>query len=626
MTQKKNPSNKLNKRIDILIRITLVLIIVLVVFFFAVKPMLVNKDFYFESSGDVKLSNLGQDTGSDSYDVAVIGDGIDGISAALGAAKVGAKTLLVCSDREIGSGFKKSFDTSWMPDVTPTGNTVSSDIFREIRYKSGEGVNIDNYVKTVNDLVTGEKGIRVMYNSHISGISVENGEVRSIELGTSEGKKTILAKQFIDATNDGEILKRGNVGFSTGYSDIGIKGLYPPASLKFMVSGVDYKQIKDLMSKQGMILQSLLKQYNTSDSNITLSGLNISDQGNGKVLVEGITVNNLDYTNEKLIRKYYNIASKECMDLYNFLKLNLEQFKNASGASVASQFSMPSAYHFKGSYTLSLGDVLTGKRFSDRISTASRPVTMTLKEGTGYILCNPKIFYIPLRSMVPQGMTNVLMTGDKISCSSLVQSAIESNSSKAGSGYAAGIISAYSISKKIPIPQIVEDHNLDTQTEIEKVLRKQGIFMSDVKEDLTSITQNWSYPYAEKLINIGLLSAGITNDLKFNKQAKSEDFAYVILNGVARVAPSKYNYNFDVGIRKYLKGEPLTKDKLAQILSDLFGKKISGKNYYEEACKQGLIDQTLQQKLKGKAVLEYSDMYYAAVSAIEKVAGKSMNN
>jgi hypothetical protein len=624
MKKKTNPSTKLNKRIDILIRIVLVLAILIVVFFFAIRPMFFKKDFYFQSGGDVTLDNLGADTGNDSYDVVVIGDDIDGISAALGASKVGAKTLLVCSDKEIGGEIRKTFDTSWSLDVTPTGNSVSSDIFKEIRYKSGEGSNIDNYIKTVKDMVSAEKDLDVMYSSKISDVAIEKGEIINITFENTQGKRTITARQYIDATTDGDMLKRGNVAYSTGYTDIGIKNLYPPVYLNFMVSGVDYKQIEELMNKQRTILDSLLKQYRTSDPNISLSGINITDQGNNKVLVEGITVKNIDLQNEKQVQAYYNKASKECMDLFKFLKLNVEQFKNSGAATAAEQFVRPSALHFKGGYTLTLGDVLTGKRFSDRISTASRPVTMTMDDGSGYILCNPKIFYIPLRSMVPQGLTNVLMTGDKISCSSLVQSAIESNSSKVGSGYAAGIISAYSISKNKEIPQIVRDYNLDTQAEIEKVLRKRGIFMSDVKEDLTSITENWSYPYAEKLINIGLLSAGITNDLKFTKKAKSADFAYVILNGVVRIAPDKYNYNFDVSIRKYIKDEPLTKDKLAQILADLYGKKITGKDYYTEACKQGLIDDTLQQKLKNKSVLEYADMYYGAVSAIEKVTGKTM--
>lgn len=93
---------------------------------------------------------------------------------------------------------------------------------------------------------------------------------------------------------------------------------------------------------------------------------------------------------------------------------------------------------------------------------------------------------------------------------------------------------------------------------------------------------------------------------------------------MVRLAPDKYNYDFDTTLRVYLKDEPLTKDKLGQILLDVSGKKATDKKYYDEACKQGLIDETLIQKLKNKSDVEYSEMYYAAVKTIEKITGKSI--
>ncbi|WP_242855607.1 FAD-dependent oxidoreductase [Ruminiclostridium josui] len=223
MKKKNKPTTKLDKRIDILVRVALVLTIAIIVFFFAIRPMIFKKDYYFETGDDVTLENLGRDKGSDNYDIAVIGDGIDGISAALGAADVGAKTLLICSDKELGSQMGDSYDTRWSPDVTPTGNNVSSDIFKEIRYKAGEAINIGNYLKAVKEMVTEKKNIDVIYDSEISEMDIQNGVVQKIEFNTPEGKRTITAKQYIDATKDGEMLKKSNVPYSTGYSDIGIK-------------------------------------------------------------------------------------------------------------------------------------------------------------------------------------------------------------------------------------------------------------------------------------------------------------------------------------------------------------------------------------------------------------------
>jgi len=615
--------SKNQKRIDILIRLVLVLSIAIAIFFFAIRPM-ISKDYYFDSTPEYNFNNLGLISDENSYDVTIIGDGLDGIGAAIGSARVGAKTLLVCSSKDLGNEIKKTFNLNWSPDTSPTGTNVSSDIFKEIRYKAGEGFNIDNYVKAINELVSDEKMLTVLYDAQLTTVTYDKGKVGGVNFKIGQDEKSIKSKTYIDATKNGDLLRKCNVPYSSGYSDIGIEGLYPPIKLSFMVTGIEYTVLEQMMKQQGTMINSLLKIYRTTDKNISISGLNITDQGDSKVIIQSITVGNVDISDDKQVEEAYSKATKECIDFYNYLKLNIDQFKNASGIKVADEFYKPSAYHFKGSYSLTLTDVLIGKRFSDRVSTATRPVTITLEDGNGYILCNPKIFYMPLRSLIPEGLNNVLMTGDKVSCSSLVQNVIGSNSSIIGTGYAAGIIAAYGISKNMEIPQIVEDYNLDVQLEIERTLRRLGIYMSDVKEEFSSLTDNWSYPYIEKLNNLGLLSAGVTNDFKLSKDTRSEDFAYILLNGIPRTLKSAYNYTFDITIRQHITSEPLTKDLFAKILFDINGMESTTQNYYSEACKQGLIDQTLQLKLKNKKVLQYPEVYYAAVQFIEKKTGKTL--
>jgi len=623
MKKQDTPLSARKKRIDILIRLGIALIVCIVIFFFAIRPM-INKEYYFEAGSDYKFNNLGSSSESNSYDVTIIGDGLDGVSAAIGSARVGAKTLLVCPSKDLGSEIQKTYNVDWAPDTSPTGVVVSSDIFKEIRHKAGEGFNIANYIKTIKELVSEEKSLTVLYDAKITDVVYEKGNVTGINLQVGQDKKSIKSQRYIDATKNGELLQKCNIPYTLGYGDIGMEDLYPPVKLNFTINGVDYTQIEKMMKQQGTLINTIIKNYRTSDSDIKISGPSITDQGDSSVIIQSVTVRNVNLSDDKQVNNAYSKASQECNDFYKFLKLNIDQFKNASGMKIADEFDMPSAYHFKGGYNLSLTDVLIGKRFSDRISTASRPVTLTMEDGNRYILCNPKTFYMPLRSLIPEGLNNVLMTGDKASCSSLVQTAINSNSSITGTGYAAGIIAAYSISKNMDIPNITSDQNLDVQSEVEKTLRKLGIYMSDEKEEFTSLTDDWSFPYLAKLNNLGLLSAGITNDFKLDKDAKSEDFAYILLNGVIRTSKDAYNYSFDSQVRQYITGDSLTRDLFAKILLELEGKQSTGKDYYSEACKQGLIDQTLQKKLKNKKVLQYPEVYYASVKFIEKKTGKTM--
>ncbi len=611
------------KRIDILIRLALILIAVTILFFFVVKPML-KKDYYYDAGEEYKFDNLGSTADKDSFDVAVIGDGLDAVTGALGASRVGAKTLFISPSKDLGDSLKRAQNIDWSADLTPNGNSVSSDLFKGIRYKAGEGSNLDNYANEISRLLEEQKNLTVIYDARVASVNAVNGEIQSITVKLPDENRTIQAKRYIDGSLSGDLLKKCYVDFTTGYSDIGLDNLYQPVKLNFSVSGIENVKVQETLEKQSSLVDYLLKSYETGNRNIFISGLNIADQGNGTVIIEAINMSGIDLTDNEKINKAYNLAKKECEEFYSYLKANLEEFKNTNGIVVADRFVMSSPYHFKGVYSMTLSDVITGKRYTDRISTASRPVTLTMDDGNRYVLCNPKTFYMPLGSLIPEKLNNVLMTGDKISASSLVQTAIDSNSSRAGTGYAAGIIAAYSISKNMDIPMLVEDRNLDTQQEIEKILRKMGIYMSDIKEEVTSITGDWSYPYAEKLINLGLLSGGITNDYKYDKDAKIQDLAYIILNGVPRVSEETYNYKFDITIRNYLKDEPLTKEEFGKIVLELFHKNTVSDNNFSEACKQGLIDKTLQEKLKNTGVLKLSDVYYASVYIIEKLTGNSL--
>lgn len=624
MHKKTTSSKKDDKVFDILLRIILILTIAIVLFMFAIRPMFFNKDYYFEAGSDVTFGNLGKETDKNSYDVVVIGDTLDGISAALGAARVGAETLLISESSQPGDALKNAMNVSWGLDISPNGNIVSSDFYKEIRYKAGEGSNIQNYMKAISEMLTDSKKLTVMSGKLESAV-YQDGKISEITVKSGQSVKTVRAQRYIDSTKNGELLSLCGVEKISGYSDIGIEGLYPPVKLNFMVSGVEYTKLQALVQNQSAMMSILVNNYKTSDNNFWISGFNVTDQGESKVIIEAISVRNVDLSSEEKVAKAYEKAKTECIDFYNFLKLNIDEFKNSTGVSVAERFVMSSPYHYQGRYKLKLSDIITGKRFTDRVSTAARPVTLTMLDGTRYILYNPKVFYVPLGALIPAQTKNILMTGDKISAASLVQGVLASNSSLTGSGYAAGIIAAYSISKDIEIPMIIEDHNLDTQQEIEKVLRKLGIYMSDVKEDFTSITGNWSFPSVEKLSNLGLLSAGITNDFKYDKESKCMDLAYMLLNGVPRVSRAAYSYSFDAKIRKYLTDDPLTKENLGKILLEL-NNINTDKDYYKKACEAGLVDTTLQNKLEGKNVMKYSEVYYAAVLAIEKLTGKVLED
>lgn len=606
---KQKSDNKFDKKIDRMVRVVLILACVMTLFVFAIRPMFFSKDYYFDSGNYSFLQNMGKEE----YDIAIVGGSVEGASAAIGAAKVGAKVVILCEGPDLCPEIKNTLNPEWDSDSTNNGVEVSSELFKQICYEAGENPTIGSYQTAINKLITDNK-VEVMYNTRLSSASVDKGIIKSLQVNIGGTTQGIYASTYIDATKDGLLLKQCKVNSNSGYYDIELSNLFPPLKLNFMVSGVNYEDLKQMIQNQGVPLTLLLQNYHTDDLNVNVQGFNIYNQGENSVIIEGMTVFNVDYTDSKALDSAYNKAKKECSSLFEYLKLNVPQFNNAMLVEVAKEFIRPSAYHYESIATMPTSDIFEGDYMTGRLVTIAKPIAFTLEDGISYIIANPKYFFIPLQSIVPEGISNLAMVGDKVGVSSILQPAISNYSALSTIGNAAGVTCAYSVSEGIYIDEIAKDTTM--QENLEKVLRKAGIYMTDIKAEY-SFREGWSYPYIKKLLDKGLLTAGVTNDFKLDKKANSEDFAYLLLNGVVRSKPDLYSFEFDSTIRQYLTKETLTKELFAQILLKLNKIKPDKGDLYSQAISNNLIDETLQKQLKSQSNLTMQEVYYAAAKYLE---------
>ena len=596
--------SKYDKKVDRLVRLILILACVMTVLVFAVRPMFFSKDYYFDAGDYSFLSNMGKQE----YDVAILGGSVEGASAAIGAAKVGAKVVILCEGPDLCPEIKNTLNPEWDSDSTNNGVEVSSDLFKQICYEAGENPSVANYQDAIKRLITDYK-VKVIYNTKLSSTSVNKGIIKSLQINAGDITQSIYASTYVDATKDGLLLKQCKVNSNSGYYDIGLNNLFPPLRLNFLISGVNYEDLKQMIQSQGVPLTLLLQSYHTDNLNISVQGFNIYNQGDNNAIIEGITVFNVDYTDPNALASAYNKAKKECESLFDYLKLNVPQFYNAMLVEVAKEFVRPSAYHYNGIADMSTSDVFEGDVMTGRLATIAKPIVFTLEDGISYIIANPKYFFIPVQAIVPQGVSNLAMVGDKVGVSSILQPAISNYSALSTIGNAAGVVCAYSVSEDIYIDEIAKDPTM--QKNLEKVLRKSGIYMTDIEAEY-SFKDSWSYPYIKKLLDKGLLTAGVTNDFKLDKKANSEDFAYLLLNGVVRSKQDIYSFEFDSIIRQYLNKEPLTKELFAEILLKLNNIKPDSGDLYSQAINNNLIDDKLQKQLKSQSNLTMQQVYYAA--------------
>ncbi len=173
------------------------------------------------------------------YDVIIAGGGIAGISAALSAARGGARVLLIEKECVLGGLATLGLITIFLPLCDGRGNQVVYGIGEEllrlsIRHGSERSrpeawlnygsleekkkaryevqFNPNLFALEAEQLLAGEKA-DILYDTWITGIRTEdNGQrIKSVEVVNKSGAGRIYAKTFVDCTGDADLCHYGNL-------------------------------------------------------------------------------------------------------------------------------------------------------------------------------------------------------------------------------------------------------------------------------------------------------------------------------------------------------------------------------------------------------------------------------
>ena len=156
------------------------------------------------------------------YDVLVVGAGSAGTTAAVAAARAGARTLLVDRFGFLGGTSTAVLDTfyafytpgrhpekvvSGIPDEVVARLTERGMAFeRPNTYGAGTGITYDpETLKRVWDELTTEAGVRTLLHTFAFGVSVEDGRVIGVEVATKSGVRRLRASVVVDASGDADV-------------------------------------------------------------------------------------------------------------------------------------------------------------------------------------------------------------------------------------------------------------------------------------------------------------------------------------------------------------------------------------------------------------------------------------
>ena len=194
------------------------------------------------------------------YDVVVGGGGVAGISAAVSASRMGARTAVIEKGFTPGGLAVSGLVNVFLPLCDGNGNQVLSGIPEEllklsIKYGPGEippgwngdgGEKICRYMLRFSPAAFGlaldefiaENNVDVWYDTLVTGVEMDGDRIRALSVHNKSGNGLIEGAAFVDATGDADIAKFAGCRLINGTNSFSVWGIQ--ASLERARSAVKY--------------------------------------------------------------------------------------------------------------------------------------------------------------------------------------------------------------------------------------------------------------------------------------------------------------------------------------------------------------------------------------------------
>lgn len=435
-------------------------------------------------------------------DVCVLGGGTTGVMAAVRAARMGAKVVLIEQQGNFGGNATSGMVCAWhtMLDFDFKQKIIAglSEEFIE-RLKKRDAVRIvdpdrpdhpsrmqkiSTYIfnsqelKIECDEMLLEAGVICFLHTSFCAPWIESGKLKAVIVESKNGRQVVLAKFFVDATGDGDLAYRLGIGYweqkgkqpsttgalVTGYNDHSIPK-------KFLLDHLEEYNLPILGWDTNFVnapeIRHLLKT-NVYETCLTAEGLTRSE-------IEG----------RRQVRAIIDILNR-----YG------DSDRKLTLVGLSSSIGIREGRHMKLSYTMTGDDVCNGARFGDAIANGSYPIDihhadkpgctfwylngMTEYERDGYkheisywkekAEDYPRYYQIPYRSLLPKEYDNVLVCGRAMDADARAYGAVRVMINLNQTGEAAGVAAAMCADKEI------SNKELDTE-ELRAKLAEGGSIM-----------------------------------------------------------------------------------------------------------------------------------------------------
>ena len=397
-------------------------------------------------------------------DLLVCGGGVAGVAVAICAARNGARVLLV--ERY---GFLGGMVTAALVITTPPlNNGINLEIYEKLidRGAYRECMNLGDAPETQNltamdpeilkhELVAMlmEQAVKLLLHTYIVQSIVEDNVIKGVIIENKAGRQAILAKIVVDATGDGDVSALAKAPYETAETP-------SPMTMMFNIVGVDIKKAIAKIGNWGNLRKFVEQAVKNGELSFDL-GLYPYRYAPGlyaanlcypdEINVWSGSLFGMNGLNPEELTKAEIITREHVIKLANFLKKNLQGFEKTRIEYTSTQVGVRETRRITGGILPSLSEIKTSKFYD----TVAKP----------YIDSEMRV---PYRSIVPQGVENLLVAGRCISAQQDAMVQLRLIPACLVTGQAAGTAAALALRENITPRQL--DVSL-----IQKTVTKQGM-------------------------------------------------------------------------------------------------------------------------------------------------------
>jgi len=396
------------------------------------------------------------------YDVIVAGGGPAGFTAALAAARKGAKTLLLEVNGCIGGVWTAGM-LSWIIDAGNKGGIMKELITRleeqnTGRYVTSSFVYQPDEMKVLLEQMLLEAGVTVRIHTRVVGAATDDkNRLAAVLTESKSGRECWTAKNFIDCSGDGDLAAQAGCDFEFGRPGDGIT---QPMSLMVLMTGVKTdgiaQFIRGVCEPRGLgnPKSNLLAEFRRGGIDPSYGGPTIFEirEGLYAVMINhqyGVSAIDADDVTSATLQ-----ARHEVHKLIGALRKLGGPWSGVELVTTGEQIGTREGRRILGRYYVDSEDLESGAKFDDGICPVRFGIDVhsTDPKETKGIEAKPfksKPYDIPLRALLARDVDGLMMAGRCISGDFIAHSSYRVTGNSVAMGEAAGLTAAIASENKV---------------------------------------------------------------------------------------------------------------------------------------------------------------------------------